>query len=163
MEWIQFITAVVVIVVANILTERWKNRNSNIQALTDKISDLTDAFNAFVSDFMSNTGDMKPPSDYLVKSSPVELSERGEKLAEVSGITKYADNIFNKYYKKLSQHKDGITLFNACREIATKELETNAAVEIRKHFYKEGHSQLLMKEIFAIVLRVKVEEEINKD
>ena len=132
-----------------------QNKHKRTNETNDLLNKLIESFQAFVSDSMSKDSFKgKKPSDYLVRRSPLELSDAGKKLAQESGITDFVHQRVEKYAKELNQYKNGIDRLKYCRRIALLELgRSDDSNKIKDYFYNNGLSQLLMQEVFALTLQ----------
>ena len=81
----------VVMFAVHIAVDIWKNRHNKTDEIKNLLEKLIDSFNLFVSASMSKNGLRHKSTDdfYVKRSSPADLTESGEELAQKSGIAKH--------------------------------------------------------------------------
>ena len=106
-------------------------------------------FQSFVANSMSSGGiPSGEPSEYFVRQSPIQLSNKGNKLAEDSKITEFIKNNLSQYSKQLDKRKSKLDVLDGCREIATRQLDKrDEAIIIKDYFYDQGLNIIMATEI----------------
>ncbi len=136
----------------------WKGSvNTDRKAFRTFMKEVRKELRAINKSFQELFARLDPP--LLQRSSPLSLTEFGEKLAEELDAQEIAERLSPKIMQKLGQGSQAYTINDMCFDYITGddyEPTDDEAARISKVAYEHGLKRRQLREILAVVLRDRV-------